>query len=630
MIFTERISDERLVALTTSPKLLREFISEQEKNQSLGNIHSSNKKKIRKTVSPANSSTWKNKFRNRERGKCRATAELHYTADSKRPKYFDDLNSTDDDSSIKIISSSYFVRNGKSNSISDDTISNRTWTASPVPSTSSNMMTREPYYSDDESNCSAPMISALNDLFALYKLCLEKENDSKTNLNKKVNIYKKEYVVKKIVKINECRTKPYFLVNWQGYSSDRDTWEPLSHVEDCKPFLDFITNEMKTYKSETEELWTEMAMNKNDSSQEHLSDTDALKQISKFQFFQFKSDLILLAIFKYNKRRVKSKTYDTIYSRVLADIRLLPYYKKRLDQLQHIFEWKRKINLIDNSSKLRVENNVDFEVPPIDFTYTNDVVPGDGVTIPDEPPIGCECNTIDGGCGKRSNCCGKISGSQFAYNRNRSICVLQGTGIFECNKRCKCGPECINRVVQQGRKHSLCIFKTGNGCGWGVRTNLSISQGQFICEYVGEIITYEETEKRGKIYDAQGRTYLFDLDFNDSDNLYSIDAAKCGNVSHFINHSCDPNLGVWAVWSNCLDLDLPKICLFALRHIEAGEEITFDYTNQNNNRDRDQNTANEQNEKNMSPVDKIPQKLAPELESTECKCGADNCRKVLF
>lgn len=44
----------------------------------------------------------------------------------------------------------------------------------------------------------------------------------------------------------------------------------------------------------------------------------------------------------------------------------------------------------------------------------------------------------------------------------------------------------------------------------------------------------------------QGRTYLFDMDHNfddDSDDtLFVIDAFHYGNVSHFFNHSCDPNL----------------------------------------------------------------------------------------
>ena len=39
----------------------------------------------------------------------------------------------------------------------------------------------------------------------------------------------------------------------------------------------------------------------------------------------------------------------------------------------------------------------------------------------------------------------------------------------------------------------------------------NIKRGTFISEYVGEIITNEEAERRGKAYDSDGMTYLFDL-----------------------------------------------------------------------------------------------------------------------
>ena len=64
-----------------------------------------------------------------------------------------------------------------------------------------------------------------------------------------------------------------------------------------------------------------------------------------------------------------------------------------------------------------------------------------------------------------------------------------------------------------------------------------IQKKQFVTEYVGELIMNEEAEKRGKRYDAEGQTYLFDLDYNDGDCQYTLDAKKYGNISHFINHS---------------------------------------------------------------------------------------------
>ena len=46
----------------------------------------------------------------------------------------------------------------------------------------------------------------------------------------------------------------------------------------------------------------------------------------------------------------------------------------------------------------------------------------------------------------------------------------------------------------------LAIFKTDNGCGWGVKTLENIRKGTFVVEYVGEVITSEEAEERGKSY----------------------------------------------------------------------------------------------------------------------------------
>lgn len=49
------------------------------------------------------------------------------------------------------------------------------------------------------------------------------------------------------------------------------------------------------------------------------------------------------------------------------------------------------------------------------------------------------------------------------------------------------------------------------------------------------MITSEEAEKRGQLYDSQGMTYLFDLDYESDE--FTVDATRYGNVSHFVNHS---------------------------------------------------------------------------------------------
>lgn len=42
------------------------------------------------------------------------------------------------------------------------------------------------------------------------------------------------------------------------------------------------------------------------------------------------------------------------------------------------------------------------------------------------------------------------------------------------------------------------------------------------------------------MYDRQGSTYLFDLDY--VEDVYTVDAAHQGNVSHFVNHSVSDNV----------------------------------------------------------------------------------------
>lgn len=51
------------------------------------------------------------------------------------------------------------------------------------------------------------------------------------------------------------------------------------------------------------------------------------------------------------------------------------------------------------------------------------------------------------------------------------------------------------------------------------------------------MITNSEAEERGMEYDSDGITYLFDLDYHETENPMTVDATRFGNVSHFINHS---------------------------------------------------------------------------------------------
>ncbi|PVU99914.1 hypothetical protein BB559_000299 [Furculomyces boomerangus] len=166
-----------------------------------------------------------------------------------------------------------------------------------------------------------------------------------------------------------------------------------------------------------------------------------------------------------------------------------------------------------------------------------------------------------------------------AYNSSGLLQLPEKSAIYECNWMCPCGPSCYNRLIQRGPQVLLQIFRTENK-GWGVRTLETLQKGQFVAEYVGEIITYTEAERRGKLNDELGSTYLFDLDFETQEDMnteFTIDAEKCGNITHFLNHSCSPNLQIRAAYINHCDSRLHQLAFFTKDRIPAGTELTFDY-----------------------------------------------------
>lgn len=62
------------------------------------------------------------------------------------------------------------------------------------------------------------------------------------------------------------------------------------------------------------------------------------------------------------------------------------------------------------------------------------------------------------------------------------------------------------------------------------------------------------------------------------DDIYVLDASKEGNVSRFINHSCQPNLFIQNIFTDCHDPAFPVIAFFTSRAVKAGTELTWNYS----------------------------------------------------
>ncbi|CAK9160363.1 unnamed protein product [Ilex paraguariensis] len=141
---------------------------------------------------------------------------------------------------------------------------------------------------------------------------------------------------------------------------------------------------------------------------------------------------------------------------------------------------------------------------------------------------------------------------------------------IECVQRaCPCGKFCSNQQFQKRKYAKLKWFRCGKK-GFGLQLLEDISKGQFLIEYVGEVLDMHAYEARQKEYASKGHKHFYFMTLNGNE---VIDACVKGNLGRFINHSCDPNCRTekWMVNG--------EVCigLFALRDIKKGEEVTFDY-----------------------------------------------------
>ena len=237
---------------------------------------------------------------------------------------------------------------------------------------------------------------------------------------------------------------------------------------------------------------------------------------------------------------------------------------------------------------------------------------------------GCECSSPS--CSKDCPC---VSQYGPPYDESRKLLPSKAnpyssdqTPMFECNRTCKCSSECSNRVVQSGVVLNLEVFRA-KVKGFGLRTLQCIAKNTFVCEYAGEVLTYEEAKKRTKVLEAVENSNYYILAVNEhlaSGKVLTtyIDPMYVGNVGRFINHSCDPNLFMVPVRINN---SVPRIGLFALHDIGEGEEVTFDYSGVLRNASSEQDGAEMNRGGVHTPV--------INFRKRSCNCEAANCRGYL-
>jgi len=246
------------------------------------------------------------------------------------------------------------------------------------------------------------------------------------------------------------------------------------------------------------------------------------------------------------------------------------------------------------------------------LVYSPDNVAGPGCdeALFSSDLAGCDC-TMD--C---TNDCSHL----VTYGRNYEVGTIVKTGlhqpVLECNERCRCEPNrCNNRVVQWGPSRDLKVVEVSGEKGLGVITKTRLGMGQFVVCYAGEVLGIEVAQTRASRQTSDGAAnYIIVVREHGGEKnspvVTVVDPTVVGNLGRYINHSCNPNLVMVPVRTDCM---VPHLALFASREVMPGEEVTFDY---GGNSDIEESVKTGVEGENMD-------------KRIKCLCKSDRCRGYL-
>jgi uncharacterized protein len=119
--------------------------------------------------------------------------------------------------------------------------------------------------------------------------------------------------------------------------------------------------------------------------------------------------------------------------------------------------------------------------------------------------------------------------------------------------------------------------------GRGLFAKTALARGEIVCVKGGHLLDRAELEQfKGVVNEA---------DLQIAENLFMapMTEAEFEGVMMFLNHSCEPNVGIQG-----------QIVFVAMRDVAAGEELTLDYGT-----------------------------IDHDTEPMACRCGAEECRRII-
>ncbi|KAK0466172.1 SET domain-containing protein [Desarmillaria tabescens] len=201
----------------------------------------------------------------------------------------------------------------------------------------------------------------------------------------------------------------------------------------------------------------------------------------------------------------------------------------------------------------------------------------------------CQCHLKSHHCKRSCRCSLKCprrrKGCKCSHERVMDHCLTADCPCIEAGRECdpelcvKCDArgqphknKCQNTRIQRNQTQHIKIQPTKPAkYGLGAFATRELRAWTYIGEYVGEIrnLSSEESSQRSNILNKYtGLNYNFELN-----SSLTLDAARRGNETRYLNHSDKPNCDVIVKNVN----DEHRIAIFTCENVDKGEELFLDY-----------------------------------------------------
>src|SRR5262245_5317280 len=127
------------------------------------------------------------------------------------------------------------------------------------------------------------------------------------------------------------------------------------------------------------------------------------------------------------------------------------------------------------------------------------------------------------------------------------------------------------------------VVRPSRVVGRGLFADAPIAEGEIVCVKGGHLVT------KAEFANSKGVANEAELQIADDLFLTPVSEAEFAGLMMFLNHSCEPNVGIQG-----------HVVFVPLRHVAAGEELTLDYAT-----------------------------IERPAEPMACRCGARGCRRLI-